>query len=148
MNYREITLEDLPEMVDLYLASFNAAPWNDHWTVKTAGKRLRQMIKRPSFYGLLAYDEHGLLCGLILGDEEQFYNGAQFHIREFCVDNERRRQGLGSTIYWELEQRLQKRGICEIVLYTLSHPAAEGFYQHMGFRTSVDIVFMSKKLEE
>lgn len=144
MEYREITLEDLPAMVSLYVASFNAAPWNDHWTIATAEKRLQQMIKRESSYGLLAYDKEGL-CGLILGDEEQFYFGPQFQIREFCVDNARRGQGLGSAIYRELEQRLQQRGICEIVLYTLRHPAAEGFYQHMQFTTSKDIVFMSKK---
>ena len=51
-----------------------------------------------SAYGLLAYDEAGL-CGLVVGDEEQFYDEVQFQIREFCVDNSRRGQGLGTMIY-------------------------------------------------
>lgn len=147
MNYREITYQDLSEMTELYIASFNAAPWHDHWTAETAGKRLRQMMQRASSYGLLAYDELGL-CGLVLGDEEQFYDGTQFQIREFCINNMRRGQGLGSTLYRELERRLLEQGVLEIVLYTLHHPATEGFYQHMGFATSADIVFMSKKLGE
>lgn len=40
-----------------------------------------------------------------------------------------------------------RRGICEIVLYTLHHKAAEGFYQRQGMTTSQDIVYMTKKLK-
>ena len=93
----------------------------------------------------LAYDEQGL-CGMILGDAEPFYNGTQFQIREFCVDNSRRGQGLGTNIYQELERRLQQRGIGEIILYTLRHPAAEGFYNKMGLQANEEMVFMQKKL--
>lgn len=146
MEYRNFGPEDIPAVAALYVASFNAPPWNDHWTVETASKRLTQMLRRDSAYGLLAYDEQGL-CGLILGDEEQFYDGAQFQIREFCVANDRRGQGLGTQIYQELEQRLRQRGISQIVLYTLRHPAAEGFYQRVGMQTSEEIVFMQKRLE-
>lgn len=146
MQYKKLTEDDIPKLIPLYIESFNAAPWQDQWTAETAGKRLRQMLRRESAYGLVAYDEQGIR-GMVMGDEEQFYYGPQFQIREFCVDNNRRGQGLGTAIYQELERRLQQRGICEIVLYTLHHPAAEGFYQRLGLETSQDIVFMSKKLK-
>ena len=145
MEYREMMVEDIPIVTALYVASFNAAPWYDKWTEESAAKRLTQMLRRDSAYGLLAYDAQGV-CGLIIGDEEQFYYGPQFQIREFCVDNSRRGQGFGTAIYQELEQRLRQRGICEIVLYTLHHKAAEGFYQRQGMTTSQDIVYMTKKL--
>ncbi len=145
LQYRVFTQEDIPLVAELYVESFNAAPWNDHWTIETASKRLSQMLNRGSAYGLLAYDEDGI-CGLVVGDEEQFYYGPQFQIREFCVDNNRRGQGLGTKIYQELEQRLKERGIAEIVLYTLRHRATEGFYQRIGFATDENIAFMSKKI--
>ena len=89
MEYREMTVKDIPIVTALYVASFNAAPWYDKWTEESAAKRLTQMLRRESAYGLLAYDAQGV-CGLIIGDEEQFYYGPQFQIREFCVDNSRR----------------------------------------------------------
>lgn len=68
----------------------------DRWTAATAGKRLEQMLRRESAYGLLAYDEAGL-CGLVVGDEEQFYDEVQFQIREFCVGQQPPAgQGLGT----------------------------------------------------
>lgn len=145
MQYREFLVEDIPAVTELYVASFNASPWNDRWTAATAGKRLEQMLRRESAYGLLAYDEAGI-CGLVVGDEEQFYDEVQFQIREFCVDNSRRGQGLGTMIYQELERRLKTRGIGSIVLYTLHHPSAAGFYQRLGFAVQEEIAFMSKKL--
>lgn len=145
MNYRQFLLGDVADVAALYMASFNAPPWNEHWTLETASQRLRQMLQRPSAYGLLAYEEQGL-CGMILGDAEPFYNGMQFQIREFCVDNSRRGQGLGTKIYQELERQLQQRGVGEIILYTLRHPAAEGFYTKMGLQTNEAMVFMQKKL--
>ena len=145
LQYRTFTAADIPLVAELYVASFNAPPWNDAWTVETASRRLSQMLHRDSAYGLLAYDEAGL-CGLVVGDEEQFYYGPQFQIRELCADNSRRGQGLGTAMYQELEQRLKQRGIVEIVLYTMRHPAAEGFYQRQGFAEAADLVFMNKKV--
>ena len=39
------------DVAALYMASFNAPPWNEHWTLETASQRLRQMLQRPSAYG-------------------------------------------------------------------------------------------------
>ncbi len=80
MNYRQFLLEDVADIAALYVASFNAPPWNEQWTLETASQRLRQ------------------------------------------------------------------RGIGEIILYTLRHPVAEGFYNKMGLQANEEMVFMQKKL--
>lgn len=82
MEYREMTVADIPMVTALYVASFNAAPWYDKWTEESAAKRLIQMLRRDSAYGLLAYDAQGV-CGLIIGDEEQFYYGPRFRFVNF-----------------------------------------------------------------
>ncbi len=145
LQYRVFTTADIPLAAELYVHAFNAPPWNDQWTTETASKRLTQMLNRDSAYGLLAYDEDGL-CGLIVGDEEQFYDGPQFQIREFCVDNSRRGQGLGTAIYRELEQRMKQRGVVTMLLYTLRHPATEGFYRRQGFVEAEELALMCKKI--
>lgn len=145
MQYRIFTLADIPMVVELYVESFNAAPWNDNWTAQTASKRLSQMLDRASAYGLLGYDTSGI-CGLIVGDEEQFYDGLQFQIREFCVAQHRKGQGIGTALYRELEEHLKQRGVVKILLNTLHHPVTEGFYKHLGFDFEKDICMMKKEL--
>lgn len=36
LQYRTFTAADIPLVAELYVASFNAPPWNDAWTVETA----------------------------------------------------------------------------------------------------------------
>ena len=74
MQFKQIELSDLNVLVKMYIETFNAGPWNDEWTVETASRRLTQMIKCPDSYGLLAYVDN-VPAGMILGAEEQYYNG-------------------------------------------------------------------------
>ena len=145
LNYKEIELNDLSEMAALYVETFNAAPWNDQWTMETARKRLHQMISTEDSYGLCAYAD-GLLCGAILGGMEQFYNGVMFDVKEFWVKNSMRGQGLGTEIFSELEHRLKQKGVNEIILFTSRGDATEHFYHKQNMKSNHDMVFMTKKL--
>lgn len=75
--YKEIEKEDLASLAAMYVETFNAPPWNDAWTSETAGTRLRQMAEAETFYGICAYEED-VLCGMVLGFAEQFYDGVLF----------------------------------------------------------------------
>ncbi len=143
LKYKEMTLEDIPTMTPLYVKTFNAPPWNDTWTEKTAAKRLSQMIGVPDFYGLCAYDDEGL-CGLILGGFEQYCDTVTFNLKEFCVRSTERGRGLGSRIYRELEKRLNERDVSEILLYTLRGMQTQHFYNKQGFNDAEDMVLMKK----
>ena len=103
--YKEVEKSDLDEMAMLYVETFNSEPWNDKWTIDTAKKRLHQMINTEDFLGLSAYKD-GLLCGVILGNMEQFYDGIMFNIKEFWVKNGMRGSGIGTEIFEEFEHRL------------------------------------------
>ena len=143
LTYKEIEREDLPLLAAMYVETFNAPPWNDAWTEETAGKRLRQMAESETFYGICAFEEN-VLCGMVLGVSEQFYDGVLFEIKEFCVRNASRGNGLGSAIYHEFEGRLQEKGINKIQLMTLRGNATEHFYEKNGFETDKDLIFMKK----
>lgn len=108
MQFKQIELSDLNILVKMYIETFNAGPWNDEWTVETASRRLTQMIKCPDSYGLLAYVDN-VPAGMILGAEEQYYNGLMFNIKEFCINNQLRGKGLGTSIYEEFEKRLKEK---------------------------------------
>ncbi|MGV3026977.1 N-acetyltransferase family protein [Clostridium thermobutyricum] len=145
MNYREIHIEDIKELVEIYIEAFNAPPWNDKWTIETASKRLSQMIKSEGFYGIIA-EESNIIYGLILGHEEQFYDGVLFNIKEFCVRSKLKGQGLGSKIFNEFEKRLYNKGINEIILFTCKSNETLEFYKKRGLKEYKNLVIMGKNL--
>lgn len=145
MRFEEIILSDIVELAKMYVETFNAPLWNDEWSIETASKRLHQMINCEDFYGLKAFREE-VLCGMILGSQEQFYNGILFNIKEFCVKNEMRNEGIGTKILAEFEQRLKNKEIREIVLFTSRDDGTEGFYQKRGLNSYNSMVMMGKQL--
>lgn len=145
MHYKEIENNNLEEMALLYVETFNAEPWNDKWTIDTAKKRLHQMINTEDFYGLCAYRED-ILCGVILGNMEQFYNGIMFNIKEFWVKNGMRGEGVGTKIFKEFESRLKGKDVNEIILFTSRGDYTEHFYHKQNMISNNDMVFMEKKL--
>nr|WP_207731486.1 GNAT family N-acetyltransferase [Clostridium botulinum] len=138
-----MTISDIKEVVDIYVHTFNSPPWNDKWTIETASKRLYQMINCESSYGLVAYEDE-LICGMILGSEEQYYDGVVFNIKEFCVRNDIRNKGLGTKIFEEFENRLKGKGITEITLVTTKDYSTEGFYKKRGLQSNNEMVVMGK----
>lgn len=143
MDYRNINIEDVPELGKIYAETFNSDPWYDKWTEKTAEKRLSQMIKNSGFFGMISYNESGI-TGMILGEEEQYFDGVVFRIKEFCVRNELRGQGIGTKLLVEFERVLKEKGIREAVLMTDSED--ENFYVNFGFKRSNGVVYMGKEL--
>lgn len=147
MDFIEIDQQDIPGLTSMYIKTFNSSPWNDEWTVDTASKRLHQLINCEGFYGLKAFEDN-ILCGMILGSEEQFYNGIMFNIKEFCVENDRREKGIGTQILAEFEKRLRDKGVNEIILFTSREDGTEGFYKKRGFHSIETMVMMGKELNQ
>ena len=145
MYFKEITLSDIKALSYMYMETFNSPPWNDHWTFETASKRLSQTLKCEDSYGILALEDEEI-CGMILGVEEQFFNGIMFNIREFCVKNELRTKVFGSKILNEFEGRLKDKGISEIILFTSRDDGTEGFYNKRGLQSYNGMVMMGKEL--
>ncbi|EKO1914149.1 GNAT family N-acetyltransferase [Clostridium botulinum] len=145
MNFKEIVISDIKELANMYVNTFNSPPWNDEWTIETASKRLYQMVNCESSYGLVAYEDK-LICGMILGSEEQYYNGIMFNIKEFCVRNDVRSKGFGTKIFEEFENRLKNKGITEIILLTSRDDRTEGFYKKRGLQSCNEMVLMGKQI--
>lgn len=145
MRFEKITIAEVNKLSKMFVETFNSAPWNDKWTMETATKRLSQMINCEEAYGIAAYEDEKL-CGMILGAEEQYYNGVVFNIKEFCVSNEMRSMGLGKVILNEFETRLNERKINEITLLTSKDERTEGFYRKRGYKSENEMIIMKKKI--
>ena len=143
LEFKPITRNDLDELTKMYIETFNAEPWNDQWTEETAGRRLRQMIRREGFCGVSARLD-GVLCGMILGFQEQYFDGIVFEIKEFCVKNSIRGKGIGSGILSYFESQLNERNIKRILLLTSRGEQTEQFYKKHGYEACDDMVLMDK----
>lgn len=75
------------------------------------------MINTEDFYGLCTY-RNQLMCGVILGSMEQFFNGIMSNVKEFWGKNGMRGSGIGMEIFKEFERRIVKNGVNEIILFT------------------------------
>ncbi len=142
MDYREIKPDDSKELAKVYAEAFNAEPWFEKWSVKTAERRISVMIGNGGFFGLAAI-ESGRIIGMIMGDEKQYYDGVTFTVNEFCVKNELRGKGIGKALFKEFENRLREKGVRAIELCTIPEDAA--FYKKLGLEISETIV-MGKEL--
>lgn len=145
MEYRELNLSKLDEVIPMFIETFNEEPWNDKWTGEITKKRLTQMLNCQGAYGLVAYLNNEVV-GMILGNHEYYYTGMQFVIKEFCVNNKLKGKGIGTKLLNEFEKRLKDRGIKEIVLTTLRNEKTEGYYKSRGYSETQESVIMEKKL--
>lgn len=147
MIYIEMNDQDISKVTDLYIRTFNQEPWNDHWEPWSVQKRLMQMAKAPDFYGLMMYREKDLI-GFILGNQQQYYDGVRFEIKEFCIDPDSQSGGYGTMLLAEFEKRLLDQGIHEIILLTLRDPRTKGFYQKKGYAVLEEMILMNKTIKE
>lgn len=145
MEFKNITLEDIPALAEVYADSFNSEPWNESWTAASAAARLRKIAADCDFIGLYAV-ECGEICGMILGASMPFYTGKPFEIKEFCVNNSMRGGGIGGKLYRQFEERLKSSGVTDIFLFTITGDLTERFYNRIGFDTDGSAALMRKVL--
>ena len=69
-----------------------------------------------------------------------------FNIKEFCVRNDIRSKGIGTSILNEFESNLREKGISEIILLTAKGDMTEGFYRKRGFSEHDEISMMNKEI--
>lgn len=131
--------ERIVDYAELYMSVFNAPPWNDSWSNKTAQRRISEMLSAETFIGKAAYID-GVPVGFICGQSEQGDISVQFCLREFCVKTTLQSKGIGTSLLNALKADLKKQGITHIYLITSHGENTEGYYQRRGFKTVNEIV--------
>lgn len=130
---------NLGDFAALYLAVFNAPPWNDGWSQDAVQERLASFLAFPRFEGLGLWAGDAPV-GLVLGWGERWVAGWQFHIKEMCIATGHQGQGLGSQLLQAFEARLRERGYGQIYLETGRSAPSRLFYERHGYE---DIGYVS-----
>lgn len=142
---RILELEDIEKCIDLFIAVFNAEPWNDKWTPDSAHIRLHDIFKSPHFVGFV-YEENDKISGAVFGNIEQWYEGMHYNLREIFVSNETQGKGVGRRLLAELENKVKERDVRTIILFTSRDDKTNGFYKNNGYIDFDDMVMMGKEI--
>ena len=144
-NYVQIDRENILAFSDLYVSVFNAAPWKDGWSIEAVHERFQSFSKYPSFFGV-GHFTNGLPDALAFGWSERWASGWHYHLKEMCVASHCQRQGLGSKLITELEQRLHLQGIDRVFLETGQSAPARTFYEQHGYK-QLALVSLAKTID-
>jgi aminoglycoside 6'-N-acetyltransferase I len=124
----------------LLVATFNAEPWNNNWTLDSAKQEIRWTMEVPGFVGLVSLDE-GVMA-FATGYREPDDRRAVFYLKTFCVRPDAQGTGVGSRLIGRLKEHLGKGGVNTIYLITHKGTPAEAFYRNNGYGVSPEDIVM------
>ena len=82
---------------------------------------------------------------MAFGYSQRYQEEMHYFLLEFCVANDRQREGIGGNLLKELHRRLQKSGVSRIYTLTGRETPAQAFYEKGGFYVSPKMVMMAKR---
>lgn len=132
----------LPAAAALFASVFNAPPWNDSWTSRSAERRLADLAATPGFFGVSATQNNDLV-GFAIGHAEQWFTGVHFMVNEMCVRADLQRTGIGSSLLSALEQLVAEAE--QFYLLTERGGAAHSFYERHGYRPTTRQTLLVKR---
>jgi aminoglycoside 6'-N-acetyltransferase I len=139
-SFRE---EHIDEGASLLVATFNAEPWNDNWTLDTAKKEITWTTRVPGFLGLVSLGE-GVMA-FATGYREPDDRRDVFYLKTFCVRPDAQGTGVGSRLLGHLKERLGGCGVNTIYLITHKGTPAEAFYRKNGYGVSSEDIVMTQE---
>ncbi|UQN08434.1 GNAT family N-acetyltransferase [Deinococcus sp. QL22] len=133
MEIRPLESGDLPNVTQVFIATFNAAPWGESWTQETASNCLKEMLMLPRSVAWGAWENDQCL-GAALGHDQQKDTALTHEIKEVFVNPQRQGQGIGKNLLNAYIEAVLGRGVKSIYLLTAQDSDAEAFYQRAEFR--------------
>ncbi len=139
-SFRE---EHVDGCASLLVATFNAEPWNDDWTLETAKNEIAWTTGVPGFVGLVSLNE-GVMA-FATGYREPDDRRDVFYLKTFCVRPDAQGTGVGSRLLRRLKEHLGESGVNAIYLITHKGTPAEAFYRKNGYTVSPEDIVMTQE---
>jgi len=146
LEIRNAVIDDLDAVTAVFVACFNAPPWNDGWSFTVARDRLEAIFDARHFRGALAISD-GVVIGLLLGQKERWVDAFHFNLQEMCVLPDRQRSRVGDALLRHVTEELRREGTEKIYLITGPESGAAAFYSTQGYYTSRGRVVMASVIK-
>lgn len=130
---RKLTYENRETIQALFHSVFSKPPWNDQWDLESQlPNYMSDLMDNQNSLGLGYYVDDQLV-GLCLGYIFHWWEGTDYFIKEFCIDNEFQGKGHGKRFLDEINRYLHTQNIKAIWLMTERTTPAYAFYHKNGF---------------
>ncbi|NYB51776.1 MAG: GNAT family N-acetyltransferase [Methanobacteriaceae archaeon] len=144
--FRRFSWEDFDESAELFKKVFNAGPWYDNWrSLDEVRNYLGELASNPVFEGFIV-QENSHIIAACMGRRRSWWNGKEFFVDEFLVENDMQGEGIGTKLMNFVSQSLLKEGYTRIILFTNKGIPAEIFYLKNGFYNNQNRTVMVKEL--
>ena len=130
---------------ELFMKTFNSAPWNDSWTRESAGARLREFTDHRRFVGFTLW-EGDALAGAVFCHAQTQYKGNEIVIEELFIAPDCQRKGYGTALMDAVEAYAGKHAFWCVTLLTGRAYPSFAFYENRGYRHLEWLAFMHKKI--
>lgn len=131
---KELGVEQIEEIKQLFFEIFSNEPWNDDWSDPTQLHHyISDLIGNDNSLSLGLFDDNDTLIGLALGYIMHWCSGTEYYIFEFCVKTELQGRGLGTHFLNMVEAIAKDKDITHIFLQTERTVPAYHFYEKNGF---------------
>jgi len=139
-QFVELSPNDIEPCARLYVATFNAPPWNENWNIKGALERIQFLMGIPTSLGFKLIQNQEIV-GFWIGYIRVGFD--ELHIEEVVVHPNHQKKGLGKKLVSSVEETASKKALKKITLCTLVDSYIEKFYGGLGFTKAI-ITFMEK----
>lgn len=140
---REMNNNDLDEVSTVFCETFSSPPWSEPWTVDLSFKRIIQMFMFPGQKSYIAI-QNGIIVAFVIGTIMNWHDSGYYEIKELCVKNEYKRNGLGTKLIKYVEEELKLIGVSNIMLFTTKNSEANQFYRKNGYSIFEEMEILQK----
>lgn len=146
MEFKRLTMEDVPLVAAVIRDAFAGPPWGEDWN---DAQRLTQYVREGMdgenalAFGLA--DGEGL-AAVALGHVRHWHNRVEYILEDFCVCQRCQGQGSGAELMTAVKNACRDLAIDEIGLRTRRDAGAYHFYEKQGFAVQEKDVYFKQKL--
>lgn len=133
--------EDDGPLLAGFIATYTVEPWNDTWSLETAGQYLGEFRAMPRSTALVALVDERVV-GAAYFHARTWQDASEIFIDEFFVFPSAQRQGVGKALMAAIRDRAAEVGAETLTLLTDRDVPAFQFYAGLGFREGRTQVFM------
>lgn len=134
LNIREVTLEDAERLAEIYSHYVLNTAVSFEYEAPTAEEFRQRILHTKEKYPYLVCEKDGVVVGYTYASAYSVRDAYSWTATtSIYVDKDCRRQGIGSALYKELEERLRKQGIVNLLAGTAFCDEEDEFLTHDSF---------------
>ncbi|KRL61348.1 GNAT family N-acetyltransferase [Latilactobacillus fuchuensis] len=139
MHIRNFEPTDIKSAAELYVKTFQQAPWSEDNQVADIERHFQRLLSMNTAQSWVLEVDHKIV-GIALGFVRSWYRGEEYQLDTLCIDPEKQGQGYGKALIQALQAELVANDVHAMILDTDRGMPAEKFYQKLAFTKLDDSV--------